>query len=74
MKITEGKKKTNVVLQDKEEISITALDGNIKVIVKCLNNTLHIDEKTKEDLPVEDEEEKAIQAMKDYLKKQKKGK
>lgn len=74
MKIVEEKKKTSITLANKEQISISTTDGHIKITIKCLGNTLHIEEKTKDGLLVEDEEAKAIKAMKNYLKKQRKGK
>ncbi len=62
------KTKKDVVLSNKEKIVITTADGHIRVIVTCIGNTLHIEEQTKNNLPVEDEEMIAIKAMKKYLR------
>ncbi len=74
MKIIEEKQKVSITLANKEEVSISSEEGHIEVAIKCLGNTLHIEERTKDGLLVEGEEEKAIKAMKNYLKKQRRGK
>ncbi len=73
MKIVTQKNKTSIVLEHKEIVEVKSQDGKMKVKIKCLGNTLHLDENTNDyDLKVE--EEKAIKAMEKYIKKQKKGK
>ena len=70
MKIVNEKKKTSIVLDNKEVLEVTCLNGNhTKITIKCLGNTLHIEEENTKDLEVENEEKKAIKAMKKYLKK-----
>ena len=68
MKLIEDKKKTEVILDEKEKVEISSLQGHIKIIVTCLGNTLHIEEITKDGKIIEDEETKAIKAMQNYLK------
>lgn len=67
MKIINEKKKTNIVMENKETLEVTTLNGNhIKLTIKCLGGTLHLEENTIT------EEEKAIKTMEEYLKKEEK--
>lgn len=71
MRIIEDKnKKKTIILDDGDTLEISSLKRNKeKIIVKCLNSTLHIDELTTHHIKNMNEEEIAIQAMKDYLDK-----
>ena len=71
MNVTKENNKLNVVLKNKEKVSISSEDGHIVITIKCLGKSLHIEERTKDGLLIEDEEEKAIKAMKKYLKNNK---
>lgn len=72
MKIISEKKSAKVVLSNKDVVEIFVSDENYpKMEIKCLGNTLHIEE----DVDVFHdrlEEEKAIEAMNKYLKKREK--
>ncbi len=71
MKIIKEKDKTQFVLENKDVVEITSLyKKHIKLTIKCLGNTLHIEENLM-NLENLGEEEKAIQVMKNYLEKEK---
>jgi len=71
--IKETDKKTTIVLENGDILEIIALKGNKdKIIVRCLDTVLYIDEITKEELEQLQEEKKAIQVMKEYLEKSEK--
>lgn len=65
--IKESDIKSIIILEDNEELEIKALKGNnFKLIVKCIDSIIHIDDNL-ENLNIRLEEEKAIAAMKKYL-------
>ena len=70
MRIIDSKEhKKIIILEDDDELEISALEKNqTKVSIKCINSILHIDTKSNNDSNFYDEEEKAIEAMKNYLK------
>lgn len=66
MKIIDENKKTSIVMDNNEVLEVTTFNENrTKVTIKCLGNTLHLEENTIT------EEEIAIKAMEDYLKEHK---
>lgn len=70
MKIVNENKKTSIVLEDRDILEVTTLNENhTKVIIKCLGSTLHLEEDNVKKLEEQKEEEKAIKAMEEYLKK-----
>lgn len=72
MKIVNESKKTSIVLEDKDILEVTTLNANhTKITIKCLGGTLHLEEENGKILEEQKEEEKAIKAMKEYLKTQK---
>lgn len=72
MKIIKEKEKTSIVLEDKDCVEVMTLNGNhTKIKIKCLGGTLFMEEENGKIVEEKNEEEKAIQAMKEYLKKNK---
>lgn len=70
MKIVNENKKTSIVLEDRDILEVTTLNENhTKVIIKCLGGTLHLEEENVKKIEEQKEEEKAIKAMEEYLKK-----
>lgn len=68
MKIVNENKKTSVVLEDDDTLEVTTLNGNhTKITIRCLGGTLHLEEENINTLEVQNEEEKAITAMQEYL-------
>lgn len=73
MKIVNKKRKISIVLEEKEILEVVALNNsNTKVTIKCLGGTLHIEEKNLKEFDIKTEEEKAIEALDNYLRKSKK--
>lgn len=74
MKVIKDTKKTSILLENNDIVEISSLlKKHIKITIKCLGDTLHLEENM-EELECVNEEEKAIQAMKEYIKMQKKSK
>lgn len=65
--IKENGNMTTIILEDDDELEIVSLKRNKgKLVIKCINSILHIEEINKNDFF--DEEQKSIEAMKKYLK------
>lgn len=73
MKIVSENKRTKVELKNKDEVEISTYDGKVKMHVKCLGKTLHVEDSF-ETIEDKTEEENAIKAMNKYLKKKKSNK
>lgn len=68
MKIINEFKNNTIILDDKEEIFITNAKMHTRIKIKSIGNTLFIDEKCGNNIIIEEEEEqKAIEAMDNYL-------
>ena len=64
--VKDNENKMTIVLEDNDEVEIISLKGNNqKLVVKCIDSILHIDEHSKNGFY--NEEQKAIDAMKKYL-------
>lgn len=70
MKILETvDKKAIIILDENEELEISTLKKNKeKVVIKCIDSTLHVDELSIEHLKKSGEEKKAIEAMQKFLR------
>lgn len=72
MKIVNDKNQVKAILNNCDVLVITAVGGNCtQLIVKCVGNTLHIEENM-EVMNDKLEEEKAIKAIDKFLKKRQK--
>ena len=70
--IDEEDKKVRIILEDDDILEISSLrSNNEKVIVKCLNSSLHIDELSVSKIKEKSLEEKEIKKMLEFLKKHK---
>lgn len=70
--IKDNDKKVTIVLEDDDILEISSLQCNSeKVIVKCLDSSLHIDELAVAKIKEKSLEEKEIKKMLDFLRKDK---
>lgn len=70
MKIIENDKSVTVIMEDNDVLEISTLRRNKeKVVVKCLDSVIHIDELTVNQIKEKSLEEENIKLMKDYLDK-----
>lgn len=71
MKIITKKTKNSIIMENHDILEVTSLEKqHIKIILKCLDGTLFIEEKMTKELEYT-EEEKAIKTMQEYLKETK---
>ncbi len=68
----ENNKIKTIILEDGDTLEISTLKKNKeKVIVKCIDRTLHVDELSTNQIKNMKEEEIAIRTMKNYLSENK---
>ncbi len=66
--INKGKNKGVIILDDQDTLEIMSFNGNKeKIIVQCINSSLHIDNLTISTIKEKSLEEKEIMKMKKYL-------
>ncbi len=67
--IKENEKLTTIVLEDGDIIEVCKMGKKTKkILIKCLHNTLLIDELTYHELKKLNHERNALQSLNDYLK------
>ncbi len=70
--INNDKQNWTVVLDEGDVLEVSSLQRNKeKVLIHCLNASLHIDELSTQDIKERSEEKKAIEVMEKFLNKKK---
>lgn len=68
--INEKENLTTIILEDGDILNICKMGkSKMKVCIKCINNTFHIDEISYKELESLSNEKKALHNMKEYLEK-----
>jgi len=68
MKLIEESKKVSIILDDEETVEISTMKGNnTKVVVKCIDNILHVDDLEISNIKNIIEEKNANKALENYL-------